>query len=142
MTSPISFPDWMPWWAQLLILIIAILIGLAFALMPFSVFGVKSRLEVLEARLDEIQGEIRMLALRLPEPGRRGSYEEEPIVQAPAARPAAAARPPIPPASWAPESGPRRPIGTPPAADQRAEPGCYRPAPPAGRMEPRIDKGR
>ena len=93
MTTPFSFPDWVPWWAQLLLLIGAILFGLAFALMPFSVFGVKARLEALEARLDEIQGEIRSLSLRLPEPGQRG-WEEAPP------------RPPIPPAAV-----PRRPVG-------------------------------
>ena len=36
--------------------------------MPFSVFGVKGRLDGVEARLDEIQAEIRALSLRLPEP--------------------------------------------------------------------------
>jgi hypothetical protein len=56
MTTPFSFPDWVPWWAQLLLLIVVIMLGLAFALMPFSVFGLKSRLDTLEARLDEIHG--------------------------------------------------------------------------------------
>ncbi len=69
MTTPLPLPDWFPWWAQLVILITALLFGLMFLLMPFAVFGVKGRLELLEARLDEIQGEIRSLALRLPEPG-------------------------------------------------------------------------
>ena len=87
MTTPFSFPDWMPWWAQLLILIMAVLVGGAFALMPFSVFGVKSRLDTLEARLDEIQGEIRSLSLRLPEPQRRPAFQDEAPIQ-PAARPA------------------------------------------------------
>lgn len=69
MTSPLPLPDWLPWWAQLAILIAALLFGLMFLLMPFAVFGVKGRLDLMEARLDEIQGEIRSLALRLPEPG-------------------------------------------------------------------------
>ena len=126
MPSPFSFPDWVPWWAQLLLLIVAIMLGLAFALMPFSVFGVKSRLDTLEARLDEIQGEIRSLILRLPEPSRRGGFEEETQF----APPPRTARPPIPPAApaapagWSPD-GPRRPIGSPPP-----------------RMEPRIDRSR
>jgi hypothetical protein len=123
MTTPFSFPDWVPWWAQLLLLIVAIMLALAFALMPFSVFGVKSRLDALEARLDEIQGEIRSLSLRLPEPSRRGAYDDEPQI-APTPRAAPTQRPPIPPAAWAPDA-PRRPIGTPPP-----------------RMEPRIDRGR
>jgi len=38
--------------------------------MPFSVFGVKGRLDAIEARLDEIQTELRTLSLRVPEPGR------------------------------------------------------------------------
>lgn len=69
MTSPLPLPDWVPWWAHLTILIALLLFGLLFLLMPFAVFGVKGRLELLDARLDEIQGEIRSLSLRLPEPG-------------------------------------------------------------------------
>ena len=52
MIGPIAFPDWVPPWAQLAVLIVGVLFGLAFMLMPFSVFGVKSRLEGVEARLD------------------------------------------------------------------------------------------
>jgi hypothetical protein len=128
MSSPFAFPDWMPWWMQLLLLVAGILVLLAFLVMPFSVFGVKSRLDAIEARLDEIQGEIRALVLRLPEPGRRGVYEEEALRPAPVAaervaergpergveRPREApvmARPPIPPAAWSPDGAPRRPIG-------------------------------
>jgi hypothetical protein len=121
MSIPSSFPDWMPWWAQLLIVVVGILLGLAFALMPFSVFGLKGRLDGVEARLDEIQGEIRSLALRLPEPARRAAYEEDLVMRAtsPAAE-AASVRPPIPPAAWTPD---RRPIGT-------------------GRAEPRLNPPR
>ena len=127
-----SLPDWLPWWAQLLLLIAGVLITLAFVMMPFSVFGVKSRLEAIEARLDELQGEIRTLALRLPEPG-RPSYEAEGFGRAITRPLAAVPRPPVPPhplpppslppASWTPDSAPRRPIGV-------------------GRVEPRIDKFR
>lgn len=70
MISPFPLPDWVPPWVQLVILIAVLLFGLMFLLMPFAVFGVKGRLDMLEARLDEIQGEIRSLALRLPEPDR------------------------------------------------------------------------
>lgn len=114
MTLSLPLPDWVPPWAQLAILVAALLFGLMFLLMPFAVFGVKGRLDLLEARLDEIQGEIRSLALRLPEPdgddapaipgndtspGGRGGY-------APPGRQAgpggyedyATQRPPIPPA--------------------------------------------
>jgi hypothetical protein len=128
MPIPFTFPDWVPWWVQLLVVVVGILLGLAFALMPFSVFGVKSRLDAVEARLDEIQGEIRSLALRLPEPARRGAYDEDLVIRAmsPAAE-AVVSRPPIPPASWAPERTERRPgAGAPPLESGR------------GRAEPRL----
>lgn len=76
MTLPYTLPDWVPWWVSLVVIVPAILLALAFLCMPFSVFGVKGRLEGVEARLDEIQGEIRSLALRLPE--RLERYERDP----------------------------------------------------------------
>jgi hypothetical protein len=63
-----ALPDWLPWWVPILVLVPALLYALALLLMPFAVFGVKGRLEAMEARLDEIQGEIRALSLRLREP--------------------------------------------------------------------------
>jgi hypothetical protein len=79
MTFPPTLPDWLPWWLAIAVLVPALIFLLAFLAMPFNVFGVKGRLESIEARLDEIQGEIRALALRLPEDGM--------------------SRPPIPPAA-------------------------------------------
>jgi len=70
MTLPFTLPDWMPWWVPILLLVPAILYALAVLFMPFSVIGVKGRLEAIEARLDEIQGEIRSLVLRMPETAR------------------------------------------------------------------------
>lgn len=67
MTLPAVFPDWMPGWVQLVIAIVVILLGLAFLLMPFSVFGLKARLDAIELHLEEIQAELRALAMRLPE---------------------------------------------------------------------------
>jgi hypothetical protein len=128
---------------QLLVLIGGIMIFLAFLVMPFSVFGLKGRLDAVEARLDGIQGEIRALALRLPEPGRRGFYEEEalrvpqpeperaPGRQMAVPRPAVA-RPPIPPAAWSPDDAPRRPIGAGVQPPARQEPGMV------PRREPRF----
>lgn len=69
MTSPLPLPDWVPWWVHLAILLALLFLALMVMLMPFSVFGTKSRLEAIEVRLDEIQAEIRSLALRLPEQG-------------------------------------------------------------------------
>ena len=57
MTLPFTLPDWLPWWVPIVLLVPALLYVLAFLFMPFSVIGVKSRLEVIEARLDEIQGD-------------------------------------------------------------------------------------
>ena len=68
MTFPPTLPDWLPWWLALAIAVPVAIYVLALLAMPFSVFGVKGRLEGVEARLDEIQGEIRALSLRLREP--------------------------------------------------------------------------
>ena len=98
MTLPFTLPDWMPWWAALVVIVPVVLFALAFLFMPFSVFGVKGRLESVEARLDEIQGEIRSLALRLPE--RLERYERDPRAIEPSPRRwADDDRPPIPPAA-------------------------------------------
>jgi hypothetical protein len=150
MTSVFGLPDWVPWWAQLLLLIVAILFFLALFLMPFSVFGLKSRLEGVEAGLAELQGEIRALALRLPEPGRRQLYAEEPFGRATPAEDRAgeraperagdrapAPRPPVPPANWTPDGAPRRPIGAGVQPPSRQEPSLDR-----ARAEPRIDRFR
>ncbi len=67
MIGPLTLPDWLPWWMAVAIIVPGVLFLLAFVLMPFSVLGVKGRLDLIEARLDEIQGEIRALVLRLPE---------------------------------------------------------------------------
>jgi hypothetical protein len=118
MTLPFEFPDWMPWWLQLLAVVVGVLLSLCFLLMPFSVFGVKTRLEAVEARLDEIQGEIRRLALRLPEPGRGAGYDDDAVILRAAAPPRELSPPPIPPASWENERSPTLRA----AARTRAEP--------------------
>src|ERR1700743_3982455 len=100
MNMPFALPEWVPWWVPLVLLVPALLYALAFLFMPFSVIGVKSRLEVIEARLDEIQGEIRHLALRLPQVSRAADYDEiyppEPPVQSGRVAPSIT-QPPIPP---------------------------------------------
>jgi hypothetical protein len=139
MTLPFTVPDWMPWWVPIVLLVPSLLYGLAFLFMPFSVIGVKGRLEVIEARLDEIQGEIRHLALRLPEMGRASDYEEiyapQPTETARRTAPVIT-RPPIPPASHDLEDEPRegsiRGRRDPDRDPQRLRPG-------GGREEPRLD---
>jgi hypothetical protein len=150
MTLPLSLPDWLPWWVPLLLLVPALLYALAFLFMPFSVIGVKGRLDVIEARLDEIQGEIRSLSLRLREPGAtdyRGADFEE--VYAPrqddASRRASppTTRPPIPPAAHElEEQAPRVPTqgwaGRAPRREVPRPPGSGR-SEGSGRAEPRLD---
>ncbi len=77
MNLPILLPDWVPWWVPLALLVPCLLYALAFLFMPFSVIGMKGRLEALDARLDEIQGEIRSLSLRIPERGATRSHFDE-----------------------------------------------------------------
>jgi hypothetical protein len=130
MNLPFPVPDWLPWWALLLVVVPALLYALAFLFMPFSVIGVKGRIDVLEARLDEIQHEIRQLSLRMPEPGQPVDYNDvyEPQRhEVPAIQRAANSRPPIPPAPH--ELNGHMPADRPPPLPNT------RP----GRREPRLD---
>jgi hypothetical protein len=130
MTLPFALPDWLPWWVPLVLLIPILLYLLAFLFMPFSVLGVKGRLDVLEARLDEIQNEIRHLALRLPEAAQHVDFDEiyDPAPPAPSRRPPIVTRPPIPPAAHDLDE---RDDG----GDRAAPPPQARPT----RREPRLD---
>jgi hypothetical protein len=142
MNTLFAFPDWVPWWVPMVLLVPALLYALAFLFMPFSVLGVKTRLEVIELRLDEIQQEIRHLALRLPVGPREVDFEE---VYAPAQRtsrrePLVSDRPPIPPAPQDLMKNVNEPSERPaPASNmrpsRRQEPLIVRPQ----RSEPRLD---
>lgn len=92
MIVPTPLPEWVPAWVQLAALVILLLVALLFLAVPFSVIGLKGRLDGIEARLDEVQAEIRNLSLRLPEAGEAG-YSPDWV---PPER--LAPRPPIPPA--------------------------------------------
>ena len=100
MLQSLNLPDWLPWWVPLALLVPALLWALSFLFMPFSVFGVKSRLELIEARLDEIQNEMRQLALRLPSGIAAGPDYDDVFPPRPQERPPerVMSRPPIPPA--------------------------------------------
>jgi hypothetical protein len=93
----------LPEWTGVVALLALLLVGLAYLLMPFSVFGVKGRLDSLEAQLDEIRDEIRGLAIRSSEGPRRPAAAED-WVDPPRSRavePQPRVNPPIPPpASW------------------------------------------
>ncbi len=104
MNLPFTLPDWLPWWAPILLLVPALLWALAFLFMPFSVIGLKGRLEAMEAQLEELHSELRGLAHRLPEPMRQSAYDEvyaPPGTAAPRQEQAPViTRPPIPPAAY------------------------------------------
>lgn len=58
----------LPAWTGGVALAAIALLALCFLLMPFSIFGLRSRLEGLEAQLDEMQAELRAIAARLAAP--------------------------------------------------------------------------
>jgi hypothetical protein len=143
MSMPFALPDWVPAWVPLVLLVPALLYALAFVFMPFSVLGVKSRLEAIEVRLDEIQQEIRLLALRLPAGPREVDFEDVYAPLTAAARQSASPasdRPPIPPA---PHDLYDYPPPEPPPPTSR--PGRRQDPPPVvrgERSEPRLDRLR
>ncbi|WP_421988884.1 hypothetical protein [Roseococcus sp.] len=69
----------LPEWTGLIALFVLLLLALCLLVMPFSVFGVKGRLDNLEAQLDEIRAELRAFAARMPDTRRtewRGGEHE------------------------------------------------------------------
>ena len=143
---PFDLPAWLPWWVPLALLLPALLYALAFLFMPFSVIGVKSRLEAMEARMDELQNEIRHLALRLPAAPKENDFEDVYAPRPPPRRTedAPMTRPPIPPAAYdLPEDMPvRRPGHLPEdmADDDRPPPPAH--ARPIRRGEPPMRPAR
>lgn len=103
------FPDWLPWWAVVLIAIPAAFYVIALLLMPFSVFGVKGRLDVIDARLDELQGELRYLSLRQPGAAAATAMAEETLGRSP---------PPLPPARSEAPPASRRIVSDPPPRNE------------------------
>jgi hypothetical protein len=139
MLQSLNLPDWLPSWVPLVALVVASLWALAFLFMPFSVFGVKSRLELIEARLDEIQNEIRHVALRLPAGGLPGpDYDDgyPPRFQDPRPVDRVMSRPPIPPARHELASTQNQEPATEPALEDRPPPTPN--ARPARRNEPAV----
>lgn len=126
MTLPFALPAWLPWWLPMLILLPAGLYLLVFLLMPFSVFGVKGRLDAIEARLDEIQQDLRALIQRLPIAVAAARYAEEEYLESLPGAPE-----PRKPLAPAPDTPPARPLR--PAPREREMP---------VRQEPRLDRPR
>jgi hypothetical protein len=101
LASRLAIPG-LPDWTGLVALLLLLLAGLAYLLMPFSVFGLKGRLDSIEAQLDEVHAEIRSLSLQLSGaprravtedwvelPSRTRAVEEDPRISPPVPPPAA-----------------------------------------------------
>jgi hypothetical protein len=139
MNLPFALPDWMPVWLFLLLALPVLLYVLAFLLMPFSVFGVKARIESLESQIDALHEDLRMMAMRAsgvlpPAATRLDAYDDVPnfgrIKKSRAEEPAPAPRPVVPPRYSAPVPTPVAP------ARERFAPIQPRPT---RRTEPRLD---
>jgi uncharacterized SAM-binding protein YcdF (DUF218 family) len=127
---PFALPAWMPNWLFLALILPALLYVLAFMLMPFSVFGVKGRIEALEAQVDALHEDVKMLVMRSsgalpPPPPVADPYEEVPNFGRLKKERQAAAEAPAP--KIAPAPAPARPAAAPPVVR------------PARRTEPRLD---
>jgi hypothetical protein len=136
MNLPFTLPDWLPAWAFLLLAIPALLFVLAFLLMPFSVFGVKARLEAVEAQLDTLAEELRNLNFRARGITGRGFADDGESFDLPNfGRPR-----PAQPAADEPRTAPVPPPPMTPVVTSRDKPGAPRlPQRPARRTEPRLD---
>jgi hypothetical protein len=81
---PFTLPGWMPPWLFLLLALPALLWALAFLLMPFSVFGLKARLETLEEQIAALHEDMRIMTLRAsgglpPAPAEFPPYDDLPV---------------------------------------------------------------
>lgn len=101
----------MPEWSGLVALMVLLLLAGCLLLMPFSVFGLKGRLDAIETQLDEMRAEIRALLARQSE-----------------ARPQR---------NWVPPMEDDF-IEPPPRAEPPPPPRNHPTLPPTGRTEPRI----
>lgn len=115
LASRLAIPG-LPDWTGLVALLLLLLAGLAYLLMPFSVFGLKGRLDGIEAQLDEVQAEIRSLSLQLSGAPRRAAAED-----------------------WVELPGRPRPVEEDPRRTPPVPPPAAWPEGPRGRAEPRID---
>ncbi|WP_222547095.1 hypothetical protein [Asaia lannensis] len=73
----------LPLWMQFLTGFILLGLGLMFMLMPFSIFGVKPRLEEVELQLNEVRAELRIIAMRLAQGAGETGPSGEPIYAPP-----------------------------------------------------------
>jgi len=135
MNAFLSLPDWAPGWLGPVLVILGALFALAFLLMPFTVFSLKSRLEQIELKLEDIHADLQALAA--PGSAARAAYAwPEPAAAKPVA-PAERipAHPPIPPAPprYQPE---RAPIERPASVRAPVDPSREEPR---RRAEPKLN---
>ena len=116
LASRLAIPG-LPDWTGLLALLLLLLAGLAYLLMPFSVFGLKGRLDSIEAQLDDLQAEIRSLSLQLR--ARRGGWRRM--------------------TGWNCRAAPRAMEEEPRVAPPVPPPAAWPESPRGGRSEPRVD---
>jgi Tfp pilus assembly protein PilO len=81
----------MPEWTGLAALLVLLLLAGCLLVMPFSVFGLKGRLDAIEAQLDELRADLRGLSARLAESRREAArldpeFPHEPPAPAPSGR--------------------------------------------------------
>ena len=123
LVEKLTIPGLPPWVAMVLLAAIAVSI-LAFLAMPFAVFGVKSRLEAIEAELADLRADLRALLLEGPAGAAPRAAVEVDYV-APPGRTAARApeprtAPPVPPPPAKPRGGRAEPRLDWPKADRGA----------------------
>jgi hypothetical protein len=124
-------PDWMPGWAVLALAVPALLWFLAFLLVPFSVIGLKARLESLEGLVEAMHEDLRVMAMRasgaLPPAARHlDPYEDVPhfntLKRGAASEPESPRHAPIPTPQSITPPGRERLTPTPPSMRPRREP--------------------
>ncbi|NHN87262.1 hypothetical protein [Acetobacter conturbans] len=79
----LAIPDWLPLWAQFLILGIGLVILVAFLLMPFAVYGVKGRLSEIELQLEDVRADLRVITMRLGALTSEAAEKPRKVVSAP-----------------------------------------------------------
>jgi len=135
MNEFLSLPDWAPGWLGPVLVILGALFALAFLLMPFTVFSLKSRLEQIELKLEDIHADLQALAAAEPSGIVRSHYAWPDPAQAPAPVERMPVHPPIAPAP--PRYQPDRPPSVrPPAGRVAAAPNRDEPRP---RSEPKLN---
>jgi hypothetical protein len=77
----------LPEWTGLVALLVLALLALCLLVMPFSVFGLKGRLDSIEAQLDDLRADLRVMTARQPE-ARRENWDATPTIPEPYSPPA------------------------------------------------------